>query len=108
MQLFVKSLKGQTFTLDAEPTDTICDIKEKVADKDGTPVEHQRLIWMGRPLENERTLADYKIGEQSTLHLVMRLRGGMMHEASGRDGTGALQAAASLKKVETPQLLNSQ
>lgn len=89
MQLFVKNLKGQTFTVDAEPTETIIEVKEKIAAKDSTPVEHQRMIWMGRQLENERTLADYKITEQSTLHLVLRLRGGMMHEASGRDGTGA-------------------
>ena len=90
MQLFVKDLKGQIFTLDMEPTDTVTDLKEKVAAKDGTPVEHQRMIFAGRQLEDERTLAAYKITEQSTVHLVLRLRGGMMHEASGRDGTGAV------------------
>ena len=96
MQLFVKNLKGQTFTLDAEPTDLIEDVKAKIQDKDGSAPAHQRLICAGRQLEDGHSLADYKIGAQATLHLVLRLRGGMMHGSSGRDGTATTEAEIDL------------
>jgi ubiquitin len=87
MHIFVKNLRGITFTLDVAPTDLIEYVRDRIQDKDGTPPEQQRIIFSGRQLENGRTLADYKIGHESTLHLVLRLRGGMMHDSSGRDGT---------------------
>lgn len=77
MQLFVKTLTGKTITVDVNEGDTIETLKQKINEKEGIPTDQQRLIFSGKQMEDERTLSDYGVTNGATMHLVLRLRGGM-------------------------------
>jgi len=77
MQLFVKTLTGKTVSIEVEEGESIEDLKAKIAEKEGIPPEQQRLIFGGQQLQDAKTIDDYNIGDDATLHLVLRLRGGL-------------------------------
>ena len=81
----VKTLTGKTITLDVEPSDLVESVKRKIQDKEGVPYVLQRLVFAGEQLEDSRTLSDYSMQNDATLHLVLRLRGGMMHALRKQD-----------------------
>ena len=86
MQLFVKTLTGKTVSIEVEEGESIEDVKAKIAEKEGIPPEQQRLIFGGQQLQDAKTLDDYDVGDDATLHLVLRLRGGnaMINKVLGR------------------------
>ena len=91
IQIFVKTPENKTFTLYVQASDTVYSIKAKIEEFTGLPPDHQRLIFglgfgLGLRaqkfgLENERTLLDYNITKESTLHLDKYIAG----KGSGRD-----------------------
>jgi ubiquitin len=76
IQIFVKSINGKSRTLNVQPTDTIARMKQIIQDKEGIAPEEQRLIFAGKNLDDTKTVADYNLQSESTVHLVLRVRGG--------------------------------
>ncbi|KAK9795600.1 hypothetical protein WJX73_006438 [Symbiochloris irregularis] len=75
MDLFVKNLQGRTLQIRLPASATIAEVKAAIEDAEGTTYDRQRLIYAGKQLEDERTLAAYNIGKEATLHMLLRLAG---------------------------------
>ena len=75
MQIFIKLLTGRTITLEVDENATVDEIKQKINDKEHIPADQQRLVYSGKELEDGRKLSDYSVTKDSTLHLVVRMRG---------------------------------
>ena len=94
--LFVKSMTGRTITLVVDSLSiTVGELKKKIEQKEQIPITEQRLIFGGREIINEKCLSDYKIQQESTIHMVTQAKGGMYVKISGRSGFDSISITNS-------------
>ena len=75
-QVFIKTLTGKTLTVVVKKTDTVENLKKKIYEHEDIPIHRQRIVFASKQLEDARTIADYDITKNATLHLMLRLFGG--------------------------------
>lgn len=78
LQVFLKTLTGKTITLEISPSDLVQDVKAQIEKREGVPAEEQRLVFAAKHLEDGHLVSEYDIKKDSTLHLVLNLRGGVI------------------------------
>lgn len=101
-RLYVKTLTGKTITIHVHASLTLQEVMKKIQNREGIPPDQQRLIFAGKQLEEGEgnTLDHYRIQGDSTIHLVLRLRGGMYHPAAGRDGYKAVDEVSTCVRIK--------
>lgn len=81
LEVYVKTLTGKTVTLAVTSSNTVAELKEMIQDKEGIPPDQQRFVFAGKQLEDDRMISEYHVRNASTLHLILRLRGGTKNAA---------------------------
>jgi large subunit ribosomal protein L40e len=99
--ILVKTLTGKTICVSVRNSDTILELKEKIQKRERIPPDQQRFVFSSQQLEDDKTISEYKIGEESILTLILSLRGGMFHASSGRtDFQPTILPRITIKQVE--------